>query len=425
MSEAPIVRYRGSPAVELDLFRGEATGLVGPSGAGKTTLIEAVARAAAGAARIAYLPQRPRDLFPSQLRVGAVIETMARLQPEPSAYKARWSELLEALLLDSDAVLRAPSESLSEGEVQRVALAALVASRPDILLADEPSASLDPESKAALTRLLASIREKSGLAVLVASHDTAFVRSVAGQIFTLVEGRLVQLSVEESALGPSRHEVAVTSPVIVEVALARHEVHPPPPAKSRTIISNFHQSFSRGVVYGMTGPSGVGKSTLLRIISGHDRPSHGRVEYISAGGSRPRCLLAPQDARRFFNPRHSMQDHARLLAARTGKNPAFSELAKIMERLELPGMPLLKRRPHEVSGGEAQRLALAIALWLDPQILCLDEIDTGVPVALKKAVALLILERVRARDRVALVVSHDVRFLSLMCDHVIDLERCA
>jgi energy-coupling factor transport system ATP-binding protein len=424
------LRWRGPAGakdaiVDLDLAPGEAVGIVGPSGAGKTTLIEAIANSLLvrpGSARLAYLPQNPRDLFPSQLTVRTLFHALSQRQHEPLRYETRCRELLGALELDADAIIAAPSQTLSGGEIQRTAVAGLLATEPALLLADEPSASLDVDSKAALARLLMLMRTNHNLALVVASHDIEFVQQTCDRVFSISETGIVEVNLEEADELPRPDRRLAGSEIALTVTVSRHQKRPTPLARPRMIISGFKHAFRAGSVYGVSGPSGVGKSTLLRIVAGHERPTKGRVAHAVVAGSRPRALLVPQDPRQFFDPLRSMAAHARFLTASTNRQTTMADLAGILDRLALHDASMLERRPNQVSGGEAHRLALAVALWLQPRLICLDEVDAGVPFSIKPLIAQTILERVRTTGSIALVASHDRQFLAKLCDEIIDLE---
>lgn len=410
--------------MDLSACRGHGIGISGPSGVGKTTMIEAIARANARRddhTKVLYLPQNPRDLFPSQLTAGFVVDSFAREQPQPRTYENRCRTLMSELGLNPQSVLQTASSKLSGGEIQRTAIAILLAANPDLLLADEPTASLDAQCKAALAKLFLSERTSRGLTLLVASHDTHFLHTVCPQVLEFAGRTSLTAAHHERGLATTAQRARQDARPVLDVTVAEHQVRSSPLARKHTLLSHFHHTFHCGMVYGVSGPSGVGKSTLLRIVAGHEHPTRGNVKRCPDHGMRPFSLLTPQDPRQFFDPDRPMEAFARLLSARTGKELAFSHLADILAELDIRDPAILKRRAHEVSGGEAQRLALAVTLWLDPALMCLDEIDTGIPLALKSGVARIVRQRVVDHDRSAVIVSHDRGFLSSVCDYVIEL----
>jgi iron(III) transport system ATP-binding protein len=188
--------------VDLTVADSEVLVLVGPSGAGKTTLLRAVAGrvpVSAGSIRIGT-----RDVTtepPERRRVGLVFQDHALFPHLDVAGNvgfgvarreraARVAELLSLVRLDGFA-RRRPHE-LSGGESQRVALARALAPRPEVLLLDEPFASLDPELREALRREVRSILRASGTTAVVVTHDVADAEAVGDRVVTLRAGRLVE-----------------------------------------------------------------------------------------------------------------------------------------------------------------------------------------------------------------------------------------
>jgi oligopeptide/dipeptide ABC transporter ATP-binding protein len=213
------VRYGSVEAlrgVSFELARGETLALVGESGSGKSTLARALAGlvpAQSGSVRFdgaALLPLRPRAWRPlrrrlqlvfqdpsasldPRLRVGAIVaEPLAIHRVVPRAERgARVAELLGQVGLAAELAERWPHQ-LSGGERQRVGLARALATRPELLLLDEPVSSLDVSVQAQILNLLAELRERSGLAYLMIAHHLGVVRQLAERVAVLFAGRLVE-----------------------------------------------------------------------------------------------------------------------------------------------------------------------------------------------------------------------------------------
>lgn len=234
------IDYGGSPAVEAVTFAvcpGEAWALLGPSGSGKSTLglaaigllpatatvrgqvrvdgldlaaLPVAGRAAVRGWRVAYLFQSPRASFNPALRIGTqVVEAVAvRRRLGRRARRALAEARLAEVGLDPDCA-RAWPHQLSGGQIQRAALAMALATDPALLIADEPTASLDTIRQAEIVALLAHLRETRGLALLVITHDVGLSVSLCSQAIMLHEGRVVEKGPLNGLLRSPQHPYTV------------------------------------------------------------------------------------------------------------------------------------------------------------------------------------------------------------------------
>jgi len=218
------LRFGGITAVDhvsLDVFDGEAVGLIGSNGAGKTTLFRLIAgELALSGGRIQFdassLPHRPdqrarlgiaRTFQLVQLFGGLTV--MDHLLVALQAHEGRQGPLRdmiwkgsstseeEALCLDTlrmcglREVADAPATALSLGERRAVELARALVVRPSLLLADEPSSGLDTQEAARLARVIARARAETGLAVLLVEHDLHMVEAIAQRVVAMEAGRVI------------------------------------------------------------------------------------------------------------------------------------------------------------------------------------------------------------------------------------------
>lgn len=196
--------------VTLDLAQGQVMALVGPSGAGKTTLIRAIAglyRAAQGqiicngarwqdTATGVFLPPHLRRagvlfqsyaLFPHRTAAANVAEALLHL---PAADRARRAQELLAQVHLAELAGRYPAQ-LSGGQQQRVALARALARQPEVLLLDEPFSAVDHPTRRALHRLLGELRAVSSMPIVLVSHDVDDVARIADRIGMMQGGTIV------------------------------------------------------------------------------------------------------------------------------------------------------------------------------------------------------------------------------------------
>ena len=187
--------------MDAHVLEGEVTAVVGPSGAGKSTLLRAVNRLIEPTAGEVYLDGEPAGaLDPLELRrrvgmvfqlpalFGASVEEAILYGPRLAGSEANADRLLETVGLDTSFLGRDP-ESLSVGQQQRVSVARALALRPEVLLMDEPTSALDEAARRRLEDLVRDLNERTGLTIMLVSHDLAQVERVADQVLLLSAGR--------------------------------------------------------------------------------------------------------------------------------------------------------------------------------------------------------------------------------------------
>ncbi|HYN69244.1 MAG TPA: ATP-binding cassette domain-containing protein [Candidatus Eisenbacteria bacterium] len=436
--------------LDLDVEAGEIVAVVGPSGSGKTTLLRILASAEAPTAgSVSVFGTALERADPRQLRrhrreiVGVVDQHYRRaLSPylpaaeiaglplalrgrSPGERAARVAELLAATGLGDRQ--RARSAELSGGEQQRLAVAAALAFRPRLLLADEPTGELDADATARLLELIRDLVRADGATAVIVTHDPA-VEAIADRVVILEDGRAVA-----TRLGPLgepevpavdaagwhapettwRHARPAPAPP-TEPASTRADEAPAGEAVAAVVLEGVSRRYggagravealddlnalipARGVT-AITGPSGSGKSTLVRLIAGLDRPDSGRVLVLGrdlAGLDREELAMLrstrigiAEQARGlvpFLTVRENVELAVAVRAAAASEPPGppaqgpsgasddgGERVTAILERLGLAHLGA--RQPGELSAGERTRVAIARALVTEPALLVLDE----------------------------------------------------
>ncbi len=370
-------------------------------------------RAAMWGREIATLPQEPwlaldplmaswRQVAESHVHVGRLAKTAA---------KSEAANDLTALGMDG-AEPRLPGQ-LSGGMAQRVAFASATAGKAPILLADEPTKGLDSDRRDKIVELLAKTPNGGG-ALLAITHEAFVARALGGRILVLRDGDLVEQGLTRDVLtapqasytqdllaaDPSRWLKAAQAthgkPVLTvsNLSIGRG---------GQTLVRNFDLKLCEGEKIAITGPSGVGKSTMLDALAGLIKPITGTVERAKGLG-RHAVQKLYQDPPAAF-PRHvslgsSLRDVANL------HGMPWEEVTSNLDDLNLQPN-LLTRTPNAVSGGELQRISIVRALIVRPSVLLADEPTSRLdPITQQETMKLL--ADIADRDRIALVlVTHD------------------
>lgn len=386
-----------------------------------------VDRASMWGHEVATLPQEPWRALDPLMRSFRQVAESYRYVAGKSRAQAR-SETVGAFadLGLTGAEDRFPG-ALSGGMAQRVAFAAATAGKAPILMADEPTKGLDSERHAKVVELLAKVPETDGTLVVI-THEVSVARSLGGHVIVLRDGQLVEQGPVETVL--TKPSNSYTQSLLDADPKSWPQSDPHPPGEvvltatdlainrhGKQLISGFNLVLKAGERVALTGPSGIGKTTLLDALAGLLSPAKGTV---TRGAHLPRDAVQKlyQDPPAAFPARiplrHSVQDAARL---------HNTDWGRVVQHLKQLGIhpSLLDRKPDAVSGGELQRISIARALTVEPQVLLADEPTSRLdPVTQRDTLEML--ERIAAEENIAVVlVTHDPDIATKWADRVIDL----
>lgn len=345
--------------------------------------------------------------------------------------------------------------TLSGGQKQLVALCSVMATDPDILLLDEPTAQLDPVAARELLGILDRLNKEMGVTIIIAEHDPEELFDSCDKILYLANGKteffgtpaLTAKYFVENALEGFLPETAKAFarlcddlPLNVRQGRAKLEklgvTDIPKQAVNDTeraepyalqcknlwqryeknspdILKGCDLGIRKGECYGLLGSNGGGKSTLLRVICGLCKPYMGTVSLFGKkqkaykNGSLFRGMLAflPQEPVTMF-----VKESVREDLLQSGDKVTVENVSQRM------GIEhLLDRHPWDLSGGEIQKCAFAKILLADPKIIVLDECTKGMDSFAKKALGDILLD-LKAEGRTILLVTHDLEFAAQYCD---------
>ncbi|QDL37596.1 ABC transporter ATP-binding protein [Rhodoferax sediminis] len=351
---------------------------------------------------------------------------------------------------------------LSGGQRQRAMIAMALACKPKLLLADEPTTALDVTVRGQILDLLSELQKEYGMAVLMITHDLNLVRRFADRVAVMEAGHIVEHGPVADVFANPRH--AYTRKLIDSRPTRDVAEVPPDPARPPVMRASGLQvsypvplpglrgwfkkgefvavrgadfSVPAGQTLGVVGESGSGKSTLALAALGL-LPHQGQLQAAGHAWSRDAARnkamrravqVVFQDPFSSLSPRLTVEEivgegllvHAPELDANGRRLRVARALAEVgMSADQFPGLP--QRYPHEFSGGQRQRLAIARALIIGPQLLVLDEPTSALDVTIQKQVLQLLQRLQREHALSYLLITHDVDVIRAMAHRVIVMK---
>ncbi|MDP9891020.1 microcin C transport system ATP-binding protein [Variovorax boronicumulans] len=414
---------------------------------------------------IAMIFQEPMTALNALYSVGDQIAEVLELHEGLSSRAAQAAAV--QLLADTgipEPARRARSfpHQLSGGQRQRAMIAMALACKPRLLLADEPTTALDVTVRAQILELLADLQRKYGMAVLLITHDLNLVRRFADRVAVMENGHIVEHGAVATVFDAPQH--AYTRKLIdshperdVAAVAAQADAAPLLEAKALRVSypvprPGFAGWFRKGEfiavrgadfrivpgeTLGVVGESGSGKSTLALAALGllkhrGELKVDGKgwaVDRASDLALRRTMQVVFQDPFSSLSPRMTVEQivgeglrvHAPELDTKARRARSLTALADVgLTEAQFPA--LLDRYPHEFSGGQRQRLAIARALIVDPQLLVLDEPTSALDVTIQKQVLGLLQRLQRERGLSYLLITHDVEVIRAMAHQVIVMK---
>ena len=479
-----VVAYPGSADPTLDgltlsLQRGERLALVGPSGCGKSTVARAVLgllpEGSRSQGRLELLGSDPRRLRRGALNrlrgeaVGLVFQDpMTRLNPLISigdhlrdtlsahgAQAARAEELLQRVGIGPERMNSYPHQ-FSGGMRQRVAIALAMALQPPLVIADEPTTSLDVAVAGQVMAELTALCQEAGSALLLITHDLAMAGRWCQRMAVMQDGRLLEeASASEVLLQPQQ---PLTQRLVA--AARQREGGATPQAPATPVVLELHQlrcwhrlggwpwqpqwlrsvdgislRLHAGETLGIVGPSGCGKSTLCRALMGLNPVRGGevmlqgrdlrRLQGQELRQARQRLQMVFQDPLACLNPAMTVIDAVAdplLIHGLASPGQAREQARTVLASVGLDAS-LAQRQPRQLSGGQQQRVAIARALVLQPAVLLCDESVSMLDAEVQAEVLQLLRQLQQQLGVAILFVTHDLGVASGFCHRVVVLDQ--
>jgi peptide/nickel transport system ATP-binding protein len=468
--------------VALELRQGEIVALLGESGSGKSTLAKALsgllppsAQISGGTLQIGATPtieladrnmnwQRIRGrgiamLFQdAQLALNPLMTIKEHFKESLLFHQLAAADEVTAIsgkllsrlnFTDVARILDSYPFQLSGGMCQRICLALALCLEPKVLIADEPTSALDTVSQREVLQLLQKMQAEFDLSILLITHDISVAGAISNRVIVLNKGAIVEQGNTQTVL--AKPTAAYTRQLLAARAPLRERLLPLPaipgePLLELKSVSKFYHgnnqvlhrvnlALGRQEILGIAGQSGCGKSTLAKCIVGLEPINAGRISYKGTDisrlqGKRRRELakslqLVFQDARASLNPGRTALQLVQepLDYLRIGERKEREAQAEFyLNEVGITGAAH-NRRPPQLSTGQCQRIAIARALVLKPDVLICDEAVSALDMSVQAQI-LALLQRLHKQYKFAMVmISHDIRVLRSFCHHIAVMER--
>jgi len=477
--------------VNLSMAPGERLALVGESGSGKSVTALSIlhlleSARLSGSVRwqgrelltlgkrelqairgdeVAMIFQEPMTALNPLLTIGQQIAEVLELK-KGLAKPLVWPRVLQLLqetgIEEPGRRAHSYPHQLSGGQRQRAMVAMALASEPKLLLADEPTTALDANLRLQMLELLERLQQRTGMAVLLITHDLTLVKHFAQKIAVMEKGHLVEQGDCLQVFAQPTHAYTrkllsskpdrtglvaapgTDSPVLLQARQLR--VHYPMALPGMrgwfrqgrfTALLGADFSIRAGMTLGVMGESGSGKTSLAQAVLGliaHEGhlEFHGQQWSGRPGNDqdlRRRVQVVFQDPFGSLSPRRTvgeivaegLQLHFPQLSAKETEQRVLATLAEVgLTPEDFPG--LLSRYPHAFSGGQRQRIALARALVIEPRLLVLDEPTSALDVTVQQQILTLLQDLQKRRGVAYLLITHDLDVLRAMAHEVMVLQ---
>ena len=458
--------------VDFDVMPGKVLGLIGESGAGKSTIgLAAMAYGRGGVkltggevwvngrdvlqssrsdirklrgAEVTYVSQSAAASFNPAKKIMEQVTEAAILQGKfsKSDAEARAVELFRKLdLPDPENIGTRFPHQVSGGQLQRCMTALALCPQPDLVVFDEPTTALDVTTQIDVLKAIKEAIRDTGVAALYITHDLAVVAQVSDHIMVLRQGDMVEYGTVDQIINSPQEEY---TQALVSVRSIDHEEKTPGDTPLLTVqnvtarykgtnfdvLKNINVDLHPGQTLAVVGESGSGKSTLARVITGLLPPSQGTIHFDGRDLSDALSSRKPDDLRELqmiyqmadtaMNPRQTVGTIiGRPLEFYFGLKGAEKQkrIQELLDEIEL-GDGFQDRYPAELSGGQKQRVCIARALAAKPKLIICDEVTSALDPLVADGILKLLLNLQKIEDVAYLFITHDLATVKAIADSI-------
>jgi len=463
--------------VSFDLEKGRVLGLIGESGAGKSTIGLATMAYGRGGVRITggevwvngrdimqsslgdlrrlrggevtYVSQSAAASFNPAKRIMEQVTEAAIKQGKFSRHEAeqRAVDLFKKLgLPDPEHIGRRFPHQVSGGQLQRCMTALALCPEPDLVVFDEPTTALDVTTQIEVLMAIKEAIAATGVAALYITHDLAVVAQVSDDIMVLKTGDMVEYGTTDQIINNPQEEY---TQALVSVRSIDHEEKQPSPSPALKIenvtaryrgtnfdvLKNVNVELHPGQTLALVGESGSGKSTLARVITGLLPQRVGRIHFAGRDLDPVMKNRSKEDLRELqliyqmadtaMNPRQTVGTiigrPLEFYFGLKGKEKQ-KRIQDLLDQIEL-GEGFQDRYPAELSGGQKQRVCIARALAAKPKMIICDEVTSALDPLVADGILKLLLDLQKIEDVAFLFITHDLATVKAIADSVAVMYR--
>ena len=447
-------------AINLNVSPGECVVLTGESGSGKSSIINAINGLGARydnariegtitldgdeltqkqiyeiAMLVSSVFQNPKTHF---FNVDTTQELLFFLENTGVSKKDMQKRLQELLSLFPIAhLLNRSIFELSGGEKQILCLASAYISGCKLILLDEPTSNLDHTYIEILANMLRRLKEQ-GITLLIAEHRLYYLREILDRLIHIEKGEIKHCYTQREFIRLSTDELhALGLRSNIDEALSLPELPPYTIENCPTLrIDNLTLSFAKqcnlhvsnlafhtNYIYGIVGKNGCGKSSFIKSLIGVMKQSKETVFYQDKQCNKRKRIslssLVMQDVNsQLFS--ESVEHELTLTQTLTQKNMTDASLDALLEQLNIRAFK--QAHPMSLSGGQKQRVAIATSVVDGAALMFFDEPTSGMDYKNMLAISRCI-QALKNRGRIIFIVSHDVEFLNITCDYILNIEH--